>query len=128
MNDEPKHGHPNCAAHACPCLGTMTRSTTGTDKWFCGYHFTADPSRWGQVTDELNRLVWLVKMVRWLRAGAPSAEWGEHKQALVLNQSKHLACGPQESQAQWLRRLEGTLYESCRERQQPLQGDENAHE
>lgn len=104
----------NCAAHMCPCLGTMTRSTTGSKEWYCGIHFGAPASRWGEITHELQRLGWLVKITRNLRAGIV----GDAHKEMALNQSSHLKRGDHETMGQWLARLEKTLADSCKERAQ----------
>lgn len=112
--------HVNCAAHGCPMLGCMSRSTTGTTEWYCAIHFGAQAARWQAITTELRRLDWLVQITRQLRA----ATWKEtegiiaaaHK-AMAVNTSNHLRFGADEHKsenlAQWLNRLEGTLAQAC---------------
>lgn len=121
MSDEPKTAHPNCGAHGCPCLGTMSRSTTGVKEdgapWLCFIHFGADPKRWGQITAELSRLGWLVAITRALRlANGHEKTWvalsGCQKE-IKLNQSSHLERGASENLTQWLIRLETTLQQAC---------------
>lgn len=101
----------NCAAHGCPMLGVMTRSTTGSNEWFCSIHFGAPAARWHEITRELNRLGWLVTITRNLRAGVV----GDAHKEMTLNQSKYLHRGDHESMTQWLVRLEKVLSDSCKE-------------
>jgi len=114
--------HPNCAAHGCPCLGVMTRSTTGTTEWYCAIHFGAQAARWQAITAELRRLDWLVQITRNLRGAGwkeiPSVMDAAHR-AIALNTSNHLRCGADghkmESLGQWLNRLEQALADACRQ-------------
>lgn len=114
----------NCAAHSCPMLGVMSRSTTGSKEWYCGIHFGAPANRWGQITDELNRLGWLVTITRNLRAATvqnvQAVIKAAHKE-IALNQSGHLRMSDNEDAHRWLIRLEDTLFHACQDRQQELQ-------
>lgn len=116
--------HPNCAAHFCPCLGVMTRSTTGTTDWYCSIHFRHQSAQWGRISEELNRLKWLVDIVRAARA-TREKDWHvmyeAAKKQMLLNMSGHLCIGRDETGAQWLARMEATLDAACNERQQDLQ-------
>lgn len=110
--------HPNCAAHSCPCLGSMSRSTTGSTEWYCAIHFGADGKRWGDVTAELQRLAWLVTLTRDLRTYGGAKDWTDARDAAAdkvirLNQSSHLVRGDHESLGAWLARLESVLHTAC---------------
>lgn len=117
MSDGPKTAHPNCSAHHCPCLGTMSRSTTGSDEWFCFIHFSTEPKRWGDISAELNRLGWLVAITRALRlANGNEKAWcalSACQKEIKLNQSSHLERGAHEGLTAWLIRLEGALQQTC---------------
>lgn len=67
--------HPNCAAHSCPMLGCMSRSTTGSTEWYCGAHFGAEGKRWEEIMAELQRLGWLVSITRELHAHGNARGW-----------------------------------------------------
>lgn len=108
----------NCAAHGCPMLGVMTRSTTGSNEWYCSIHFGAPASRWSQITSELLRLGWLVKITRDLRAGRCDVK--EANREMAMAQSNYLQMGEHEYAHQWLVRLEKVLADSCKEHQQDI--------
>jgi len=113
--------HVNCAAHACPMLGTSTRSTSGTTEWYCSIHFGAQAARWQAITWELRRLEWLVQITRNLRGATwkeiPAVMDAAHK-AIALNTSNHLRMGADghkmETLGHWLNRLEQALADACR--------------
>lgn len=117
MTDQPKTAHPNCAASGCPCLGSMTRNTTGTDEWFCAYHFSAEGKRWTAVTAELQRLGWLVAITKDIRARRYDA--ASAAKVIAMNQSGHLQQEPHESEMKYLARLEGTLQDACKPPAEP---------
>lgn len=107
----------NCAAYRCNMLGTMSRNTNGSKEWFCFIHFGADSKRWSDISDELERLSWLVEITRNLRQFGNAKEWDQYDEAarkeITLNQSSHLLLSNKESLAQWCTRLEGVLHQSC---------------
>lgn len=112
----------NCAAHGCPMLGVMTRSTTGSTDWYCSIHFAAPAARWSEITHELLRLKWLVDITRRIRAGRFTVD--EVHKEMALNQCNYLQMQENEYAHQWLIRLEKVLTESCKERQQDIQPQE----
>lgn len=124
MNDHSIH----CAANGCPMHGSMSTSTTGGGQWYCFLHFGCKPDRVHSITDELQRLSWLVKLTQNVRAKGGSKEWDALETAanreIRLNQSSHLIRGDHESLPKWLARLEDTLRAACAEpevTQQPLE-------
>jgi hypothetical protein len=117
-----------CAANGCPAHGTMSTSTTGNGQFYCFLHFGCKPGTGHAITDELQRLGWLVKLTQTLRAKADTKEWDAIEVAagkeIRLNQSSHLLRGQQESLNKWLYRLEDTLRAACAvaiEPQHPLE-------
>jgi len=115
-----------CAANACPCFGAMSTSTTGGGQWYCSFHFGCKPERVHEITNELCRLSWLVKITQEVRANGGSRDWDKIETAMNkeirLNMSPHLLRGDHESLPKWLARLEDTLRIACAapEPQQPL--------
>lgn len=109
----------NCKAWACPMLGTMSRSTSGTSEWFCFAHFAAEPDQWQAITAEMNRLRWLVDQTRTIRENALSNPLGWNavedavNRELMLAQRKDLQRKNSESINQWLARLESVLRASA---------------
>lgn len=114
----------NCAAHGCPMLGRMSRSTSGSAEWFCSIHFGAPAARWGEITHELLRLKWLVDITLTLRAGR--YDHAAASKEIKLNQSSHLLQGDHETGNQYLARLEKALAEACKEPAQKDLGGEHA--
>lgn len=106
-----------CCAHGCPMLGTTSRSTTGGD-WVCFIHAGAEPGRWQQITAELNRLAWLVHIVRDIRAGAKAKPWAatltDARKQILSCQRSDLLIKENESPCAWMIRLESVLSGSCR--------------
>lgn len=107
-----------CSASACPMLSTHSRSTNGGD-WLCFLHFAAPPGKTGHITAELQRLAWLVAIVRDLRAlpvtkNFQAVEAVAHKQ-MALAQRNDLRCKENETASAWMIRLEGVLAASCKE-------------
>jgi hypothetical protein len=98
-------------------LGTSSNSTNGTKEWFCWLHVSADSSKWQQITVELNRLAWLVEILRSIRMYRGTPHWPEiyvsYKQKFSLNQRGDLVKTQSESLCQWVSRLEGVLNKSC---------------
>lgn len=118
MNTDTQVDHTACSASSCPMLATHSRSTTGHD-WFCFLHFAAPPGKSGHITAELQRLAWLVAIVRDLRAlpvtkNFPAVEAAANKE-MALAQRNDLRCKDSETAAAWMIRLEGVLAASCKE-------------
>lgn len=123
-----------CTANGCPMFGSMTSSTTGgpghggaDGEYYCFLHFGCKPGTSHAITNELQRLSWLVKLTQAVRAKGGSKEWDALETAanreIRLNQSSHLIRGDHESLPKWLARLEDTLRAACAEpevTQQPL--------
>lgn len=116
-----------CAANGCNLFGTMSSGTTGGGQWYCFLHFGCKPGTSHAITNELQRLGWLVKLTQSLRANLDDKLWDALEPAankeIRLNQSSHLIRGDQESLLKWLIRLETTLRDSCaapQDTQQPL--------
>lgn len=119
MNESTQVDHSTCAAAGCPMLGTNSRSTTGTNEWFCFLHFGNEGREWPRITAELNRLSWLVGIVRGLRALPIRKNWAtlevEARNAITLCQRGDLQMKPSENASEWAIRLEGILAQSCRD-------------
>lgn len=113
MSEETQVDHSLCSASGCPLMATHTRGTNGESPWYCFIHFAAEPGNTARITAELNRLGWLVDLVRALRAGAGLSH--EQKQAFVLAQRSDLARKESEDRAAWYIRLETVLQQSCRD-------------
>lgn len=110
----------DCAAHGCPMYGTSSRSTTGGTDWYCFIHFGAEAKDWPHINAELNRLGWLVKIVRELRQlayvkGFPSKFTADARQAITLSQRGDLQMRIDEATVDWMIRLEGILAQSCKD-------------
>jgi hypothetical protein len=110
----------DCAAHHCPLYGTSTRSTSGTTEWYCFIHFGAEARDWPHISAELNRLGWLVDIVRGLRKLAytkvvPPGFMEEARKAIALCQRSDLQPRETETTVGWMIRLEGVLAQSCKD-------------
>lgn len=119
MNDHTVD-HSLCAAYGCPCKGTMTQSTSGSDKWFCGHHFAQDAIAWQRITAELNRLGYIVSAMQKITASRDKEDWPavyrEIRQELGINQRNNLLCQPQEGVSHWYARLDAELRNGVRDR------------
>lgn len=102
-----------CASPSCPGLASMSRGTNGESPWYCPAHFAADYEDRILVTNELNRLRWLVDIVRTLRAGGTVS--AEQSKNFALAQRSDLAQKESEWPHQWMIRLEGVLQQSCKD-------------
>lgn len=103
-----------CTAPYCPMIGTSSRSTTSENKsWLCFIHFASDANDAQLVSTELNRLKWIVDIVRTLRAGGNLT--AEMHQNFVLAQRGDLKQSDREDRTGWMIRLEGVLQQSCRD-------------
>lgn len=120
----------HCAANGCPMSGCMSRSTSGSTEWYCFLHFGCKSGTGHAITNELQRLGWLVKLTQALRTNGGSAHWDRMEEAgnkeIRLNQSSHLLRGDHETLPAWLARLEDTLRIACAipaqpDTQQPLE-------
>ena len=113
MLNDTQVDHNTCAATGCPGLASMTRGTNGESPWYCPTHFAAERNDWMRVTAELNRLRWLVGIVRALRAGVALTD--DMKRSFTLAQRSDLARKESEARTTWMIRLEGVLAQSCRD-------------
>ena len=108
-----------CAGPGCPMLGTNSRSTTGESEWFCSIHFSTPAKDWHRTTHELNRLRWLVGIVRGLRALPIAKNWPalEVKARDLINESRCSEMNMKDSETPiaWMIRLEGILAQSCKD-------------
>jgi hypothetical protein len=113
-----------CAAFGCPCVGTTTSSTGGTDKWFCGYHAGTDAISWQRITTELNRLSFVVDSLRKITRYRGRYEWEkvyrEIQNDLRLNQRGDLLRQEHESVSAWYARLDSELESVCKGAQPTL--------
>jgi hypothetical protein len=111
--------HSACAAGSCPMLATNSRSTTGSGDWLCFIHFGADKDDWFHISAELQRLKWLVDVVRDLRALPIKKNWPtvetEARKSIALSQRGDLQMNERESAPAWMIRLEGVLAQSCKD-------------
>lgn len=117
-NTDPNAAKTDCVAYGCPMLGVATRSTNGTSEWLCHLHMRADGSKWQAITAELNRLGWLVKATRDIRAHADRKTWPEVSgavyRAINLAQRSDLQQKERgETPEQWGIRLEDVIAGSC---------------
>lgn len=103
--------HSTCAAAGCPGLATHSRGTNGEAAWYCFIHFSNEPADSLRITNELNRVRWIVDIVRCLRAGQPLTE--HMVQNFVLVQRSDLKQSDREDARQWMVRLETVLQQSC---------------
>jgi len=101
-----------CCSNGCPMLASMSHGTTGDD-WMCFIHVKAAPGTSHIITLELNRMAWLVAIVRRLRAGLTAQDAGEIQQSIAMAQQNHLQRGENEGGVAWMIRLEGVLAASC---------------
>lgn len=119
MNESTQVQTCDCAAAGCPMLGTNSRSTTGTNEWFCFMHFGNESRKWIRITNELNRLSWLVDIVRGLRSLPIQKNWatleGEARGTITLSQRGDLQMKASEDVSTWMIRLEGVLSQSCKD-------------
>lgn len=117
MPNDTQVDHSACSAHGCPMIPTNTRSTKGDD-WMCFIHFAADAQDAALITAELNRLRWLVDIVRALRAVGRVKNWADveesARKAISLAQRGDLQMRRDENLATWMIRLECVLADSCR--------------
>lgn len=109
-----------CAAHNCPMLGSSTTSTSGTTEWYCFIHFGAEAKHWPHISAELNRLGWLVDIVRGLRKltytkVVPPGFMEDARKAIALCQRSDLQPRDTETIPGWMIRLEGVLAQSCKD-------------
>lgn len=118
MNAETQVDHSTCGATGCNMLATHSRATTGHD-WVCFLHFAAPPGKSGHITAELQRLAWLVQVVRDLRA-LPRTKNFKHvesaaRKQIALCQRNDLQYQDRETPQQWMIRLEAVLAQSCKD-------------
>lgn len=102
-----------CHAAGCPMLATHSRGTNGESEWLCFIHAAAEQGDRLRITHELQRLRWLVDVVRALRAGAGVSH--DQRQAFVLAQRTDLDRKESEDRRAWYIRLEGVLQQSCKD-------------
>lgn len=94
-------------------LATNSRSTNGGGEWLCFIHFAAQAGDRLRLTAELNRLRWIVDIVRAVRARQPIT--ADQHQNFVLSQRSDLKQGDHESPVAWMIRLEAVLLKSCQD-------------
>lgn len=102
-----------CAAAGCPGLATHSRGTNGESAWYCFIHFSNEPADSMRITRELQRLRWLVDVVRALRGGGGISH--EQRQNFVMAQRSDLERKETEGRVAWYIRLEGVLQQSCKD-------------
>lgn len=104
-----------CAAYGCPMEGSASLSTSGTGgEWWCMVHFGADACNYQAISAELNRLHWLVCIVRDIRQFGPRMPGSRKAFALIqtsltLEKREDLKLLPDERRSHWLMRLEDDL-------------------
>lgn len=116
MSEHEPRAYIHCHAYGCKLHGSMARSTSGTNEWFCSIHFGAEPDDWQAITAELNRLSWLVEVSKKVRANQMNAgrKWRDSiDKELRLAQRGDLCWNGSESMGTWSARLEKVLRDSC---------------
>lgn len=108
MNDT-QVDHSLCAASNCPMLATSKRERD----WLCFIHVAAKPDDWHAISNELNRLAWLVDAVKRLRAGCGPNTRANISKSITLAQRTDLLQKPSEDNTAWFIRLEQVLADSC---------------
>lgn len=107
-----------CAAYGCPCKGSMTSSTGGTDKWYCAHHFGRDAISWQKITAELNRLGFIAEALQNINEHAGKDDWPEVyrgiQQQLQVNTRNDLLRNKTESLSAWYQRLDAELHNACK--------------
>lgn len=118
MSEHEPRAYVHCHAYGCQMLGCMTRSTSGTNEWLCFLHFAAEPDDWQAITAEVNRLDWLVKVIKTVRLNQMNANvnaWVPPvNKEIKLAQRSDLCWNGVESMGKWSMRLEKVLSDSCR--------------
>jgi len=106
----------NCSAHGCPMIGSMSRSTVGTDEYLCNIHFFAASSQWQKITYRLNINKFLVEAINLIRA---RRDYREIQRLLIDNDRRDLLREKDESAQKWLYRLDSVLSAMVTERDAP---------
>lgn len=110
-----------CAAYGCPMEGGVSASTSGTGgEWWCMVHFGADAGSYQAITAELNRLHWLVCIIRDVRQYGPRTPGSRQAfavitKALANEHRQDLMPVAGEYRSYWLMRLEDELRRLVRE-------------
>lgn len=65
--------HGLCCANGCQLAGTMSDSTSGSDKWYCRVHFGAPVADHSDITARINNRVVLYRIAGWLSNRPPSS-------------------------------------------------------
>lgn len=105
--------HSTCAAAGCPMIATHNRGTNGEGEWLCFIHAAAEQGDRLRITHELQRLGWIVHVVRELRAGRQIT--GEMHRSFVMAQRGDLSRKESEARSTWMIRLETVLQQSCKD-------------
>jgi hypothetical protein len=124
MNPDHEVDHTRCAAHGCPMPGSVTSSTSGTQQWFCHFHLNCDVVSWNRISNELNRLGWLVAACSAIRAKQCSDDWPatyrkiqheirQHSRSDLLYNDK-IDVGVRA----WLHRLDSEIAKACNSKPQ----------
>lgn len=107
-----------CAAFGCPCAGTSSSSTGGTDKWYCGYHAGRDAISWQKITGELNRLRFVVESMEKIIDNKGTEGWEKVyrgiQQEFQINTRSDLLRKKEESLFAWYSRLDAELHNACK--------------
>lgn len=118
MSENDTHvDHTTCAASGCPMLATHSRGTNGESEWLCFIHAAAEHGDRQRVTHELQRLGWIVHVVRELRAGRQIT--GDMHRSFVMAQRSDLSRKESEARSTWMIRLETVLKQSCKDSASP---------
>jgi hypothetical protein len=94
----------------------MSSSSSGSDRWYCGFHFNRDANAWQRITAELNRLHWLVGSIHDLRLTYSNENWADTAKTAMFtlrqNQRSDLLPAQNEIGSEWIRRLDRALVEA----------------
>ena len=100
-----------CAVFGCPCLGTLSAGS----KWYCSFHHDREAVHWAKITLELNRLQWLVQIIRTTRVAysQETKRWPEvaraAKREITMHQRSDLLPLKDEIGGVWIARLDAAL-------------------
>lgn len=114
-----------CHVFGCPCLGAIASSTSGTNRWMCGYHHGRDAVAWPKITTHLQRLSYIVAAIEKIDLHRNAAEWPDVyrgiAQEFVSNMRRDLLPASGERIAMWRHRLDAELSNAVRSSRPPVE-------
>lgn len=109
-NDEDnKPKQQTCKAAGCPMFGTRSLSLTGSDEWWCRFHFGAETSDFATITERLRQSRFFVEHIQRLKKATSQQITNREPYLFTYQRNSEFSAREGETYGKYVLRLESAL-------------------